>query len=254
MMFRMSILTPLTLIILTACASHEASLPPERGQSMRGEHLTEGRPIRPGAGDSFTRAARMVEAEHYQQALPILRCIAGQGRGYEIAQYLAGYSAINMSTAHDTPEILRAGLEHEGFERLTEAANAGWPAAQAELARLFFAIETEDAVKEAAYWAAIYRRNSRDRAYGLDRLSDSIEAGIEAWLRSETYDAATLRAAGFEIDQMESIPITPQCAPFLRTVSPRQSRSDRNQRPREAGRRGGGGRQGGRSGGVVETD
>jgi hypothetical protein len=253
-MFRMPILAPLAFIMLSACASHEASSPPERGQTMRGEHHSEGRPTRPGAGDSFTRAARLVDAEQYGQALPALRCISGQGRGFEIAQYLAGYSALKMSFAPDTPEILRADLRYEGFERLINAANAGWPAAQAELARVFLATGTDEAVGEAAYWAAIYRRNSRDRAYGLDRLDGSTEVDIEASMSVEDFTLATARASEFVIADMTAIPTTSQCAPFLRTAPRRQSRGERAQGPREGGRRGGGRQGGGRSGGLIEAD
>lgn len=252
-MFRMSILAPMALIILSACASHEASPPSDRGQSMRGEYRPEGGANRRNAGDSFTRAARMVEAQHYEQALPALRCIAGQGRGFEIAQYLAGYSALKLSGDVNTPEILRPELRYEGFERLIDAAEAGWPSAQAELARAFLETDTEDAVGEAAYWAAIYLRNSRDRAYGLNRLDDSTEAEIEAWLDPDDYTAALDRASGFVINDMTAVAATSQCAPFLRSASNRQSRGDRGQR--EGGRRGGGSRQGGgRPGGIIGTD
>ena len=52
---------------------------------------------------------------------------------------------------------LRDDLLTEGFERMTAAAQAGWPAAQAGLAEALFEIANEDALAEAApipllYW------------------------------------------------------------------------------------------------------
>ncbi|MBO6846068.1 MAG: hypothetical protein JJ884_00975 [Maricaulis sp.] len=39
-----------------------------------------------GPASGFTLAARLVDEGRYETALPILRCVADQGHGYEIAQ------------------------------------------------------------------------------------------------------------------------------------------------------------------------
>jgi len=212
------------LVFLAACAGGP------RGQDER-----------PASG--FDGAARLVDQGRYAEALPILRCIAVQGEGFEIAQFLAGHSAMEMSEATTTPEILRDEMRVEGFERLTAAGNAGWPAAQAALAIAYAGIETEQALHEAAYWAAVYRRNTRERAYGLDRLDNRVEAEIEARLDNAGLQAASGRADVFAPAPLEREEVTPECAPFIRNARS-DAQGDRAQR----GRRGGGG-NGGRGGG-----
>ncbi|ABI67121.1 hypothetical protein Mmar10_2840 [Maricaulis maris MCS10] len=192
---------------------------------------------RPASG--FDSAARLVDQGRYAEALPILRCIAEQGEGFEIAQFLAGHSAMEMSQAETTPDILRDDMRIEGFERLTAAGNAGWPSAQAELAGAYAEIDTDQALREAAYWAAVYRRNTRERAYGLDRLDNQIEADIEARLD----DAGRLDAAG-RADAFTPTPlvrgnVTPECAPYIRSARG-SGRGDGTQRRRRGGGQGGG--------------
>ncbi len=70
----------------------------------------------PGGAGGFNRAVRLVDQGEYEQALPILRCVAGQGSGFKIAEYLAGYSAMRLSTAPTTPAILRDELRVEGLD------------------------------------------------------------------------------------------------------------------------------------------
>lgn len=238
-MARFSVLAPAALFLLTACAA-------QGGPSGR---MGSG-----GAGD-FNTAVHLVDQGEYERALPILRCVAGQGTGFEIAQYFAGYSALRLSSDEATPAIMRDELRVEGFDRLTSAAQAGWPTAQAELATQFATMNTEDAPVQAAYWAEVYRHNTRDQTYGLDRLDNGIEAQI-----AERVDAAQTAqierlAAGFVAQPLASIPVTPACAPHLgsRGFGPTPSA----RRPDSAGRGSGGpghggtgsGRGGGRPGG-----
>ena len=185
----------------------------------------------PGGVGGFNMAVRLVDRGEYEQALPILRCVAGQGSGFEIAQYLAGYSAMHLSVEQTTPAILRDELRVEGFDRLTLAAQAGWPTAQAELASQFAATPGEEAPAQAAYWAAVYRHNARDRTYGLDRLDDGVEARIAANIDPERSAEIEEIAANFTVQSMAAITATPACAPYLGSPGSGQ---------RAGGRRGGG--------------
>lgn len=218
-MARKHVLAPLVLAVLTtasvsACSSGRSG-PGGEGPGNGGFAQGQASPGR-GAGDSFTRAARLVDAGEYESALPALRCIADQGRGYEIAQFLAGHSALMLSEAEGTPEILRGELRVEGFDRLILAANAGWPSAQAELARWFADTPGEEARHQAAYWAAVYRANRRDLTYGLDRLDDRLEAEIRESAGEEMARTAEIEAGAFRLDYMPSVESRPECARFVR--------------------------------------
>ncbi len=232
-MTRFSSLAPAALLFLTACAS-------QGGSSLQGQdRLHGGR----GAG-GFNMAARLVDQGEYEQALPILRCVAGQGNGFEIAQYLAGHSAMRLSDMQTTSVSLRDTLRTEGFERLTSAAQAGWPTAQAELATRLAASEDEGAPVQAAYWAAVYRRNVRDRTFGLDRLDDGVEAEITARVGAARSADIENLAAEFVVQPMTSVAVTPSCAPYLGSpgFGPRQvnrrpaNTSSSGQRPAGSGR------------------
>lgn len=207
-MLRLKTLVPLVLIPLIACASppREAGM----GNGPRGPGPGG------GAGGGFAAAASLVDAGRYGEALPALRCHAARGDGFEIAQYLAGYSALRQAEAPDTPEILRHELRVEGLDRLTRAAEAGWPAAQAELTEALAAIGSEPSLEEAGYWAEIYRHNRREQVYGLDRLDDRVEAQIAAQLDDETERALAERAASFTLIPMTRETATPECQPYLR--------------------------------------
>jgi len=234
-MTRFSILVPATVLLLSACASHNGPPSGENG----------GRPGRGAGGESgFDMAVRMVDQGQYEAALPILRCVAGQGSGFEIAQYLAGYSAIRLADAESTPAILRDEMRVEGLDRLTSAAQAGWPTAQAELAVQYAAIDGEDALTRAAYWAAVYRRNVRDRAYGLDRLDDGIEAQIASQIDAERTAEIENAAAAFTVEPLTAVAATPACTPYLGSPSFGQQRGGGSGRGR-----GGSGRGGGHGGG-----
>lgn len=218
-MARKHVLAPLAFVALTALSvSACSSGRPGPGGERPGTGGSAQGPASPGrgAGDSFTRAARLVDAGEYATALPALRCIADQGRGYEIAQFLAGHSALMLSEAEDTPDILRGELRVEGFDRLILAANAGWPSAQAELARWFADTPGDTARHQAAYWAAVYRANRRDLAYGLDRLDDGLEADIRRSAGEETARAAEIEADAFTLDFMPRVESGPECARFVR--------------------------------------
>ncbi|WP_203290957.1 hypothetical protein [Maricaulis parjimensis] len=207
-----------------------------------------------GAGGGFTGAARLVDAGRYGEALPALRCHAARGEGFEIAQYLAGYSALKQADAEETPDILRDELRVEGFDRLTLAAQAGWPAAQAELAEALALVDTPTAREDAAYWAEVYRHNRREQAYGLDRLDDGVEAQIAATIDADTTQAVTARAAAFTTTPLERQDATPECAPYLREErrgGPGGPGDGGRGRPPGGGRGGpGGGPGGGPNGGI----
>ena len=194
----------------------------------------------------FDGAAQLVDRGQYAEALPILRCIARQGDGFEIAQFLAGHSALALSQADTTPDLLRDELRVEGFDRLIAAGNAGWPAAQAELAEAFAGIATDEARYEAAYWARLYRGNLRERSYGLDRLDHSVETDIEAQVDPVAMAEADRRAAAFRVTPLTRETMTPECAQHVR--SGRGGPGGEPGRGRQGGGRGGNGPQGGGGG------
>ncbi|WP_417476421.1 hypothetical protein [Maricaulis sp.] len=241
-MVRISVPALAALLLLSACASHDG--PPPRGR----DGMPGGGPGREGG---FNMAVGLVDEGAYEQALPILRCVAGQGSGFEIAEYLAGFSAVRLAAADATPAIMRDEMRVEGLDRLTRAARAGWPAAQAELAMQYSGIDSEEAPERAAYWAAVYRRNIRDRTYGLDRLDNHVEARISSRMTAEQSAQIEAEAANFIAEPLTAIATTPACAPWL--ASPQSGRqggrggngSGRGERPGGGGRGGGGGRPGG---------
>lgn len=243
-------LAPLALTLLAACASGDR---PPRGGPMSGG---PGGQAGGGRDGGFTQAARLVDEGRYADALPVLRCVATRGEGFEIAEYLAGYSAFRLARSEETPAVLRDDLLTEGFERMTDAAQAGWPAAQAGLAEALFEVANEDALAEAAYWAAVYRNNPRERVYGIDRLDDSVEAGLAERLGDTAISAAEQRAAGFAIIPLTAHETGPECARFLRAGSENAQRGDGGRRgrggPRPDGAQGGG--PGGGRGGWAEPD
>jgi hypothetical protein len=205
---------PLIFGLLSACAANEG----------------------PDRRSSYDIATDHVDHGRYEQALPILRCVAGQGHGYEVAQYLAGLSAIRMSEGGETPELERADLRVEGFERLEIAANAGWPSAQAELTQQYFDIGTADALQKAAIWAAVYRQNGRDQLYGVDRIDNALEAQIYEMIGPEGQVAAEQAADDQFVTMMTTETISTECQRILRaraSGAPRQQRARSDRGPRE---------------------
>jgi hypothetical protein len=190
----------------------------------------------PDRRSSYDIATDHVDNGRYAQALPILRCVAGQGHGYEVAQYLAGLSAIRMAEDNATPELERADLRVEGFERLEIAANAGWPAAQAELTTQYFAVGHADALQKAAVWAAVYRHNGRDQLYGVDRIDDALEAQIAEQIGPEGQAAAEQAADAQYVTMMTTETVSPECQQILRSRAPgimRQQRARPGRPPRD---------------------
>jgi len=203
-------LAPAIVLVLAlgACASQPPGGPGGPGGGRGGPG---------GGGDGFSRATRLLDEGMYAQALDGFRCLASQGAGYEIAQYFAGYAALREAEAAETPDLMRATLRVEGFDRLIDAAEAGWPAAQAELATAFAATPGQDALAEAAYWAEIYRHNNREHVYGIDRLDDAVEADIAARLGPDGLDMAQVRASQFTLSPMTASETGPDCSVWLRS-------------------------------------
>lgn len=244
-MCRVVSLTLLALVLLTACAS-----PPRDGGGARGGPPGNSSQRGPGAGDAFSRAAALIDAGQFGEALPALRCLAGQGPGYEVAQYLAGYAALRHADEDSTPHVLRPELRVEGLDRLTAAAEAGWPAAQARLAETLSAQDGPVALEEAGYWAAVYRSNRRDQMYGLDRLPDGIEADIASRLSAAQTAAINTRASGFSPTPLQRVEAGPECQAVLRSgMGMRGGAGDMGPGGRRPRGGGGGMPGGGRSGG-----
>ena len=107
-----------------------------------------------------------------------------------------------------------------------------------------FEIANEDALAEAAYWAAVYRNNPRERVYGIDRLDDAVETSLAEHLGDTAISASEQRAAGFTIIPLAGHETGAECARFLRTGSENGQRGDGSRRgrggPRQDGGQGGG--------------
>lgn len=237
-----SISVIVSVVLLAACSTSGP-------EGRRGERRAEAPgSVGVGPASGFTLASRLVDQERYDAALPILRCVAGQGHGYEIAQYLAGYSLARLADAATTPDIMRPEHLTEGFERLEIAAMAGWGAAQAELARAYWDVGTPEAIARGVFWASVYTRNSRDRAYGIDRISDTLEGNLMAAVSVSERTEIHAQAAAYVVEPMQAEILTPECA---RLVQERRASAGMRQRGPGRGGRGG---PGGRSGPGIGTD
>lgn len=233
--------SPLALgltLVLAACASPGASPPRQGGEFVQGAQPDGSNPGNFGAG-GYNAATRLYDAGRYGEALPILRCAARQGPGYEVAQHLAGLAAIRLSEDEALTPDRQADYRSEGFDRLTDAAQSGWPASQAELAKLYFEIETQDARAEAAYWAQLYRGNPRDRAIGLNRIDTVTDRAIDAAVGTDGLAEAQARSAAFIAEPLIEEEIGPDCAPLLAApaMTPRRGLGI-DIRPRSGGGRG----------------
>lgn len=227
-------------LIATACAGSPDRRGPPGGPGGEGGN-------RNGRAMDYASAAALVDQGEYSRALPVLRCLADRGDGYEIAQYLAGHATIALSEQESTPDILQPELYLEGIDRLDIAARAGWPSAQARLAELYWRAGSEDGLSNAAYWSAVYRNNARDRALGVDRLSDHIEREIQSALDADANAAITQSALAFTPEPMPQRETSPECAQLLASGQRMgRSREGQSGRGNRQGRGGGGGRGGGR--------
>ena len=212
--------TPLVLLAslaIAACSSTEQasprggdrSLPP--GGPSDGSSPPQARPGGFGAGGGFNRAAALVDAGRFAEALPLLRCSAARGEGYEVSQHLAGISALEVSVSEALSEDRRADYRREGFERLTLAAEAGWPASQAELAERYAEIDTDEARYLAAYWDAVYHANRRDQALGIDRIPTPVSNRIRAAAGEDALARAQTDAGGFVATTLVEVETGPEC-------------------------------------------
>ena len=174
-------------------------------------------------------------------------CIAQQGPGYEIAWHSAGLASLAMADQAGMNDGIAQGLRDRGYLELMTAANAGWPAAQAELAMRFSARGDDAGRQRAAYWLAVLDNNVRDQALGLQRIPASRRAAMEADIGEDTLRAGEEEAASFRIQTLERLDTEMSCQPWLV-----QARSPQSGRRRPEGGRGGGrgpGGGGGRGGG-----
>ncbi|MFS2316613.1 hypothetical protein RMQ97_01630 [Maricaulis sp. D1M11] len=240
-MKRVPLLVSLAVISLSACTSGADTPHRAGGQMMRDGSPHDDRPGR-GTSDPFTRASVMVEQGRYRDALPVLRCYASLGRGYEIAEYLAGVSALALADDEATPPLLQDEYKTEGLDRLTRAAQAGWPAAQSELAMAYWAFGTPAAHLEAAFWARVYRSNRREILMGLDRLDASMEREIETMLDDTQKSEVQARADAFQFEPLAQGSAPSHCQPLM--AQPGSQRGG----PGARGRGGPSERRGGRTG------
>lgn len=241
-MKRVPLLVSLAVISLSACASGTDTPHRSDREVMRNGSPHDDRPGR-GTSDPFTRASVMVEQGRYREALPVLRCYASLGRGYEIAEYLAGVSALALADDEATPSLLQNEYRTEGLDRLTRAAQSGWPAAQSELAMAYWAVGTQTARLEAAFWARVYRANRREILMGLDRLDSGLEREIEMMLDDAEKTEVQARAAAFQFEPLAQGSAPSHCQSLM--VQPGSQRGG----PGARGRGGPAGeRRGGRTG------
>lgn len=225
------------MLALSACSTGRPDGPGGRGGPRGGG---------PGGESGFDRASALLDAGEADAAHAGFLCIAGQGPGYEIAMHFAGMASLSAADAA-SPDI-SAGLEERGFLELIAAAEAGWPASQAELAERFSARGDDAGRARAAYWLAVLDDNARDRSLGLQRISPARRAAIEGDLGAALMAEGEIEAEGFTVTPLPRQDASARCTPWLvQAGMPRAGGTDRQERGGRGGqgRRGGGRRPGG---------
>tara|TARA_R110002072_G_scaffold94101_2_gene208260 strand:- start:3454 stop:4173 length:720 start_codon:yes stop_codon:yes gene_type:complete len=236
---RLSLIPLLALsLAVTACASE----PGPRG--------ADGGRDGPGRGASgFDRATALLEQGDAATAHTGFLCIAHQGPGYEIAWHSAGLASLAMAEASGEQTGTADGLRDRGFLELITAANAGWPASQAELAMRFAERGDDAGLERAAYWLAVLDGNPRDLALGLQRIPAAQRAMIEARIGPERLATGEADARAAPLQPLERMDNDLSCQPWLVEVRQRQGRGNGEGPPRGRGGRGGRGGGGQRPGG-----
>lgn len=110
-------------------------------------------------------------------AIQKLRPVANMGPGYENAQTALGSCLLIVGNRNG--ELTSDYLD--GLTWLRRAADAGWPEAQGELARVH--LRGPEAVRngpEAAYWLTLYEVNQGKMRIGFVGISDAEVAAMEA--------------------------------------------------------------------------
>ncbi len=131
------------------------------------------------------------------QAIPILRRLAGRGAGYGVSQYNLGLCLYDVGDAEPDAKHA-ASLQHEAAEYIVEAANNDFPNAQKRLVTIYLdgSGVASDPV-EAGKWAVIYHGNSTRQALGLPDVSEDVRARLDAVLTEKTWEQAQSRAAAW---------------------------------------------------------
>lgn len=220
-------------VTLAACASGPG---PRGGPGGGGDR--QGR----DGGSGFDRATALLERGDAETAHTGFLCIARQGPGYEIAMHSAGLASLAMANGEGLDGRIADGLRDRGYLELISAANAGWPAAQAELAMRFSERGDDSGRQRAAYWLAVLDNNVRDQSLGLQRIPAARRAAMEADIGSGYLAAGAAEAANFRNQPLERVDTEMSCQPWL--AQARNPQAGGRQRP-EGGRGGGRGRGGG---------
>jgi TPR repeat protein len=129
------------------------------------------------------------------KAVPILRGLADEGPGYEIAQFNLGLCLIDLAKVdnQDAPD-----LNKEGASWVLRAANAGYGRAQAESVLLYLdATGVAADPVEAKKWALIYHSNGLRLALGLPDIAPDVAARLDAAMTAAKSAEARSRAASW---------------------------------------------------------
>ncbi|MEE2565202.1 hypothetical protein [Hyphobacterium marinum] len=195
-----------------------------------------------GGGSGFDRATALLERGNAAAAHTGFLCIASQGPGYEIAWHSAGMASLSMADAASPEAGVADGLRDRGLLELITAANAGWPASQAELAMAFAARGDEAGLERAAYWLAVLDANPRDLALGLERIPVARRVVIESSIGPDRLAAGEQEAGDFRLQPLERQESELSCQPWLVEARRPQGRGNGDgPRGGRGGRRGGGG-------------
>jgi TPR repeat protein len=126
------------------------------------------------------------------KAVPILRGLADEGAGYEIAQFNLGLCLIDQAKVdgQHAPD-----LNKEGASWVLRAANAGYGQAQAEAVLLYLdATGVAADPVEARKWALIYHGNGLRLALGLPDIAPDVVSRLDAAMTAANRVEARSRA------------------------------------------------------------
>lgn len=126
------------------------------------------------------------------KAVPILRRLANEGEGYEIAQFDLGLCLIDLAKIDPSRSAM---LDQEGATWILRAAKTGFGKAEAEAALLYLdGIGVPADAVEAEKWALIYHDNPMRLALGLPDLAPDASSRLDAALTDAKREEAQKRA------------------------------------------------------------
>ena len=179
------------------------------------------RPERTPRG-GFERANMAFNTGDFATAHEGYSCIASRGHGFEVAQHNAGLASMEMSRDPSLTDEEAQLLRGRGLGELMLAANAGWPASQAELSEYYFERGDDDGVVRAGYWLLMYSGNNRETALGLQRLSNARQDEIFTGVGEERMLLAQQSLQNYRLTPLEASRPETYCAPWFEVRGPRR--------------------------------